>query len=223
MASSPRHSAASPAFLDSDTSDDSQLNPLDRLSTQSLAFVESQYARYLNDHNSVSPDWRDYFADIHATHGDVTSEILQTPFERSSIFHRADRPAGAGLSDEAGMQEKLDQLIRNYRVRGHIVAKIDPLHAERPQPPELDPAFYGFTDEHLEHEFSTQWVGGPERRTLSDMLTWLQTTYCRSIGVQFMHIDSLQVRQWLQDRMERTANRIRLSRDEQIRILDTTQ
>ncbi len=68
-------------------------------------------------------------------------------------------------------------------------------------------------------EFSTQWFGGAECRTLGEMLKWLQMTYCRSIGVQFMHIDSLQVRSWLRDRMERTGNRLRLSRDEQIRVL----
>ena len=51
------------------------------------------------------------------------------------------------------------------------------------------------------------------------MIQWLRNTYCRSIGVQFMHIDSLSVREWLQDRMERTANRLKLAREEQVRIL----
>lgn len=221
MDSSNRIPAASPAFLDSISSDEQSSTPAPQLNAQSLVFVENQYARYVHDANSVSPDWREYFDELHADHGTVTAEILQSPFQQSSIFHRSGgRTSSLPIApDDAALQEKLDQLIRNYRVRGHIIAQIDPLQAERPSPPELDPAFYGFTEEHLPREFSTQWIGGPEKRTLGEILTWLQTTYCRSIGVQFMHIDSLQVRVWLQDRMESAANRIRLSREQQLRIL----
>jgi 2-oxoglutarate dehydrogenase E1 component len=165
----------------------------------------------------VSPDWRESFDEIHVGHEDVTPALLKSPFQRDSIFHRQGTSAAdTASSATAILQERLDQLIRNYRVRGHSVSQIDPLQARRPEPPELDPAFYGVTEEHMSMEFSTQWFGGAECRTLGEMLKWLQMTYCRSIGV---HIDSLQVRSWLRDRMERTGNRLRLSREEQIRIL----
>ena len=225
MSPSSHQPAAAPAFLDSPAASpagNGRRSSGSPLSAQSLAFIEQQYADYLSDRNSVSPDWRDYFDEIHAGHEDVTPALLQKPFQHDSIFHRQQ---GGPLTHEAAapetaiLQERLDQLIRNYRVRGHIIAQIDPLQAGRPEPPELDPAFYGFTDEHMKMEFSTQWFGGAECRTLGEMLKWLQMTYCRSIGVQFMHIDSLQVRSWLRERMERTGNRLRLSRDEQIRIL----
>jgi 2-oxoglutarate dehydrogenase E1 component len=191
------------------------------LGTQNLEFAESQLENYLVDRNSVSPDWRDYFDDLKVVDSGLTPESLQVPFQADSIFRRSTAVrVDPSTSDAVILQERLDQLIRSYRVRGHIIAKIDPLNAERPKPAELDPSFYGFTEEHMGREFSTQWAGGPDTRTLREMLTWLQTTYCRSIGAQFMHIDSMQVRQWLQDRMERTANRLKLSRDEQIRILE---
>ncbi|MEZ6128601.1 MAG: 2-oxoglutarate dehydrogenase E1 component [Planctomycetaceae bacterium] len=215
--------AAAPIFLDSPVESEPESKPrrsVSQISTQSLAFLETQYADYLHDRNSVSPDWRDYFDEIHAGHEDVTAAVLKKPFEHDSIFHKQTRSSAEHAApDTAILQERLDQLIRNYRVRGHIVAQIDPLHAKRPEPPELDPAFYGFTEEHMQMEFSTQWFGGAECRTLGEMLDWLRMTYCRSVGVQFMHIDSLQVRSWLRDRMERSGNRIRLSRDEQVRIL----
>ena len=184
-----------------------------------LEFAESQLESYLLDRNSVSPDWRDYFDEMRVAESGLTAESLTAPFQSESIFRRSGG-GGSSASDEAVLQERLEQLIRSYRVRGHIVAKIDPLNAERPQPPELDPAYYGFTEEHMDRKFSTQWSGGPNVRTLREMLRWLQATYCRSIGVQFMHIDSLQVRQWLEERMERTANRLKLSRSEQLRILE---
>ncbi len=191
-----------------------------RLSAQNLEFAELQYSNYLRDRSSVSPDWRDYFDDLQADGGPTSAEVLENPFHYESLFHRAvSGRVDPSASDASVLQERLDQLIRNYRVRGHIIAQIDPLEHARPKPAELDPSFYGFNDEHMDMEFSTQWFGGPECRTLRSMLLWLHTTYCRSIGAQFMHIDSLQVRAWLQDRMERTANRLRLSREEQVRIL----
>jgi 2-oxoglutarate dehydrogenase complex dehydrogenase (E1) component-like enzyme len=180
------------------------------LGTQNLEFAESQLENYLVDRNSVSPDWRDYFDDLKVVDSGLTPESLHVPFQADSIFRRSTAVrVDPATSDAVILQERLDQLIRSYRVRGHIIAKIDPLNAERPKPAELDPSFYGFTDEHMGRQFSTQWAGGPDTRTLREMLTWLQTTYCRSIGAQFMHIDSMQVRQWLQDRMERTANRLK--------------
>ncbi|MCR9199444.1 MAG: 2-oxoglutarate dehydrogenase E1 component [Planctomycetaceae bacterium] len=222
--------AAAPTFLDSSPSPApaSKKSPT-QLSTQSLAFLEHQYASFLHDRNSVSPDWRDYFDDIHTGHEEITPSVLQAPFPHDSIFHKqtglptggsaAPAPVSGSAAETVVLQEKLDQLIRNYRVRGHMIAGIDPLEAKRPVPPELDPAFYGFTEEHMEMEFSTRWFGGAECRTLRDMIEWLKMTYCRSIGVQFMHIDSLQARSWLRDQMERSGNRLTLSRDEQIRIL----
>ena len=225
MPSSSQLPSSAPTFLsspsDEPASDSAPTGNLaDRLSTQNLEFAESQYANYLRDRNSVSPDWRDYFDELQAGQEMLSPENLEQPFRYESLFHRTvSGRVDPSASDASILQERLDQLIRNYRVRGHIVAQIDPLNHARPKPAELDPSFYGLTQEHMNMEFSTQWFGGPECRTLRAMLTWLQTTYCRSIGAQFMHIDSLHVRAWLQDRMEKTANRIRLSREEQIRIL----
>jgi 2-oxoglutarate dehydrogenase E1 component len=214
-----------PSFLSSPeepvSTPQSATNPRAEMSAQNLEFAESQLVNYMRDRNSVSPDWRDYFDEMHVAESGLTAESLEAPFHAGSIFRRngASR-VDPSTTDAVILQERLDQVIRSYRVRGHIVAKIDPLNAERPKPFELDPAFYGLTEEHMNLHFSTQWAGGPDSRTLREMLTWMQTTYCRSIGVQFMHIDSMQVRQWLQDRMERTANRLKLSRSEQLRILE---
>lgn len=215
----PSRNSTAPSFIDETGVGKEQLTSFP--SPHSVSFIEEQYGRFLSDRNSVSPDWRDYFDDMLPGEAATTVEMLQSPFAQRSIFHHGDhhKSRSAGPSETALLQERIDQLIRNYRVRGHIAAQIDPLKGSRPRPPELDPAFYGFTDEHMKMMFSTEWSGGAEQRTLSEILDWLHSTYCRSIGVQFMHIDSLQVRTWLTDRMEKTGNRIRLSRDEQIRIL----
>ncbi len=117
-------------------------------------------------------------------------------------------------------QDRVDQLIRAYRVRGHLVAQIDPLGLPRPALPELELSFYGLTEADLDREFSTATIEGPQSMTLRRIIERLRNTYCRSIGVQFYHMDDLKVRRWLQERMEGTENRCVLSRKEQLRILN---
>ena len=190
---------------------------------QSLLFLESLYEQYLTSPDKLSPDWREYFEqlDLECQTG---SEMRPRPQRKPFTIFNPPSMEDGGLRrpqrmEVAGRQERLDQLIRNYRVRGHILSEIDPLGKKRGNPPELKPEFYGFTEEDMDRRFSTSWMGGPEVRTLRQIVQWLRTTYCRSIGVQFMHIDSLRVREWLQTRMEETGNRLKLQREQQIRIL----
>jgi 2-oxoglutarate dehydrogenase E1 component len=130
-------------------------------------------------------------------------------------------PVASGASGEervAFLQDRVDQLVRAYRVRGHLMAEIDPLGRPRPGLPELDPAFYHFTEEDMDRSFSTDTIEGPQSMSLRQIIKRLRNTYCRSIGVQFMHMDDLRVRQWLQVRMEGSENRIQLDRRQQLRI-----
>ncbi|MDA1202285.1 MAG: 2-oxoglutarate dehydrogenase E1 component [Planctomycetota bacterium] len=128
--------------------------------------------------------------------------------------------ATGSASDErvAFLQDRVDQLVRAYRVRGHLMAEIDPLGRPRPGLPELDPQFYHLTEEDMDRSFSTDTIEGPQSMSLRQIIKRLRNTYCRSIGVQFMHMDDLRVRQWLQVRMEGCENRIQLDRRQQLRI-----
>jgi len=124
----------------------------------------------------------------------------------------------AGEERVAFLQDRVDQLVRAYRVRGHLMAEIDPLGRPRPGLPELDPNFYHLTEEDMDRSFSTDTIEGPQSMSLRQIIKRLRNTYCRSIGVQFMHMDDLRVRQWLQVRMEGCENRIQLDRRQQLRI-----
>ena len=111
-------------------------------------------------------------------------------------------------------------MIRNYRVRGHIIAKLDPLgQAAAAPPPELQAAYYGLDETREDLLFLAPWLPAGESVPLREILARLKDTYCRSIGAQFMHIDDWRSAEWLQDRMESTGNRLALSREEQLRIL----
>lgn len=193
--------------------------------TINLAFVEDLYASYLRDAASVSADWQDYFGRIR--NGDQAAEAGFGPsFPRTSIFNPpAPLAAGQRVSQTAveeestSRQDRVDQLIRAYRICGHLIAQIDPLGLPRQVPPELDPAHYGFTEADFDRRFSCETMHCKGFLTLRQIIERLRNTYCRSIGVEYMHIDDLSIRGWLQERMEPTENRIEISRKEQLRIL----
>ncbi|MFM8853850.1 MAG: hypothetical protein ACKOGL_11780, partial [Acidimicrobiaceae bacterium] len=98
------------------------------------------------------------------------------------------------LDSEDALLEKQMQiatLIRVHRVRGHLIADLDPLHWRAPRMPrELDPATYGLTVWDLDREFLTGGVGGVNRSTLGELLGVLRDAYCRTIGVEYMHIQN---------------------------------
>lgn len=186
----------------------------------SLSYLEGLYQAYLLDAERVPEDWRRYFdAQATAVAGQAAPLPEATPGTRPTAA-AASHPSSP--QDElrlARLQERLDLLIRNYRVRGHIAAQIDPLGRHRPRPLELDPEYYGFSPDELDSPFSTRLLRGSNTQTLREVLQRLEQSYCAAIGVQFMHIDDLKVRDWLQRRVENSENRLRLTRDQQVRIL----
>ncbi len=197
---------------------DTETEPPRRFASGSLDYVEELYLRYLADPGSVTQEWRDYFAGLGPA-GPVARHLEPT-FAPRSLFnppsHTADQLTEAGAA-AAVLQQKLDRLVRNYRVRGHRLAQLSPLGQEPFAAPELEPEFYGLT----EADMAKPVLGNvlPGAATVAEVIEGLKETYTRSIGVQFMHIDRLEMRVWLQRRMETTRNRLQLSREEQLRIL----
>src|SRR6266446_1999731 len=189
-----------------------------------LAFVEALYEDYLRDPASVPSDWQQYLAGLGNGELRFHKPRFGPSFRPFSIFNppsASEAGATKRLVDPeiAALQDRVYLLIRLYRVRGHRIAHVDPLGLPQPVPPELEPEFFGFTDSDMDLPvFSdTFQYNGP--LTLGSLLERLRNTYCRSIGVQYMHIDDLKVRRWLQQRMEPTENRTQLTRQEQLRIL----
>ncbi len=182
-----------------------------------LTYVEALYLDYLNDPSSVTQDWQVYFQQIVDSQTRAGGELHDPSLFRAPSV-------GSGVVspiqlDYAILQERVERLIRNYRVMGHYVADIDPLGQPRPKVTELDPFSCGLTEADMERQVSTMSASGQNFRTVREVTQWMRNTYCRSIGVQFMHIDDMRVREWLQNRMESTENRIQLTLQEQKRIL----
>ncbi len=110
-------------------------------------------------------------------------------------------------TEEIEKQARVLQLINYYRVRGHLIADLDPLGARCPYHPELDPANFKFTIWDLDRHFITGGLGGLKTAPLRDILDILQKTYCEKIGVEYMHIQNPDEKLWLQSRMEPVRNK----------------
>ncbi|MBV8560273.1 MAG: multifunctional oxoglutarate decarboxylase/oxoglutarate dehydrogenase thiamine pyrophosphate-binding subunit/dihydrolipoyllysine-residue succinyltransferase subunit [Acidimicrobiia bacterium] len=120
---------------------------------------------------------------------------------------------------KAEKQVHVQTLINIYRVRGHLIADLDPLRWKPPHThPELDPATYGLTIWDLEREFFTDGLAGRDVMTLGDILGVLRDAYCRRIGVEYMHIQEPDQKRWIQEQVEGVGSALEL--DEQRHILD---
>ena len=187
-----------------------------------VGFVEELYERWLDNPASVAAEWQEKFSNGFMRDGDEPTPRFGPSFEAKSLFACGPAPATAPeMRATAALQDRVDQLVRAFRFRGHMAAQLDPLDQPRTAVPELDPAFYGLTEADLEKEFSVQGVGPKDRPVmkLREIVENLRNTYCRSIGVEYMHIDDVTMRRWLQVRMEPCENHIDLRRDQQVRIL----
>ncbi|MEY4227619.1 MAG: putative 2-oxoglutarate dehydrogenase component [Actinomycetota bacterium] len=148
----------------------------------------------------------------------------------NSIFRSLDIPYQAvewrtdvsPLNREESLMHKQMQvstLVRVHRVRGHLIADLDPLRWKEPVlPPELDPATYGITIWDLEREFLTGGVAGSTKMKLDDLLGVLRDAYCRTIGIEYMHIQDTAEQKWIQSKVEGVTFTPTL--DEKLRILE---
>ncbi len=171
--------------------------------TLSLSYADRLWQSWREDPASVPVAWQQWFE----------SQGGASP--ATAAYVTSGDAAERALAD----QNKVDQLVRNYRVRGHRIAKLNPLKKPSPPPQELTLAYYGFSDADLDRVFSAGTLSPGDMLPLREIQRRLQATYSRFIGVQYMHIDDLRVREWLQTRMEPTENRTELHPEVQRRIL----
>ncbi len=154
--------------------------------------------------------------------------FYQRIFDELGVPHRPVRwevdraPAllGAAGSDElVEKQARVLQLINAFRVRGHLVADLDPLDWRREPHRDLDPATYGLTLWDLDREFFTSGLSGNDRATLRETLEVLRDTYCGKVGVEYMFIADPERKEWLRRRMEGSRNRTGFDKPKRRRLL----
>ncbi|HTW18772.1 MAG TPA: multifunctional oxoglutarate decarboxylase/oxoglutarate dehydrogenase thiamine pyrophosphate-binding subunit/dihydrolipoyllysine-residue succinyltransferase subunit, partial [Mycobacteriales bacterium] len=119
--------------------------------------------------------------------------------------------------EEVGKPARVIELIHAYRVRGHLMADTNPLEFELRRHPDLDVVTHGLTLWDLDREFPTGGFGGQPLMKLREILGVLRDSYCRTTGIEYMHIQDPEQRKWIQDRVERPH--ASPAREEQLRIL----
>ncbi|MBI2170011.1 MAG: multifunctional oxoglutarate decarboxylase/oxoglutarate dehydrogenase thiamine pyrophosphate-binding subunit/dihydrolipoyllysine-residue succinyltransferase subunit [Actinobacteria bacterium] len=126
------------------------------------------------------------------------------------------------LDETEGRVEKqthVNRLVNMYRVRGHLIADLDPLGAQEPKThDELDPNFWGLTIWDLDREFFTDGIIGKPRMTLREILGVMRDAYARTVGIEYMHIQEPDQKDWIQERVE--GVRVELTPDDKRRILE---
>ncbi|GAA1351539.1 multifunctional oxoglutarate decarboxylase/oxoglutarate dehydrogenase thiamine pyrophosphate-binding subunit/dihydrolipoyllysine-residue succinyltransferase subunit [Streptomyces beijiangensis] len=140
-------------------------------------------------------------------------EALRIPYEPVRWLKDIDVSHDADVTKAA----RVFELIHSYRVRGHVMADTDPLEYKQRKHPDLDIIEHGLTLWDLEREFAVGGFAGKSMMKLRDILGVLRDSYCRTTGVEFMHIQDPKQRKWIQDRIERPHSKP--EREEQLRIL----
>jgi 2-oxoglutarate dehydrogenase E1 component len=185
-----------------------------------LAYIEARYAAYVEDPSSVDQDWRAYFA---ALNGDAeagqTAPASASTAQRNGAAAQASRAASGATSRASTLQEQVNEMIRAFRSLGHKAASLDPLGLSNDPQPSLDPEFYGLSADDMKRLFPGAGLPWNGPLSIGEIVERLRRTYCGPIGVEFMHIDEPAVRNWLQQRMEESQNRLELGDKVKLRIL----
>ena len=175
---------------------------MDISETLNADFIDAQYKQWKADPNAVSPDWRFFFEGFELAGGQYREAVTVCD------------------EDQALQQSSVQALIFRYRNIGHLLACLDPLTSCPTDHPLLNLAAFNLTVKDLDTMFYAQSFSKSNRASLRDIINILKQTYCRSIGVEFMHLQDPDERRWLQDRMEPVRNRPDLNPEDKLRILE---
>jgi 2-oxoglutarate dehydrogenase E1 component len=191
-------------------------------------YIGHLFAKYQQSPQSVDQSWRDFFNGLNDSELDILREMhgaSWTPqenrkdgraFEASQTAEKAQAAAAqepqtqsSAVDIQQAVRDSIRaiQLIRAYRVRGHLVADLDPLGLrEHDIHPELNPEHYGFTARDYDRQIHLDGVMGMDQANLHEIMSAVKKIYCNKIGVEFMHMSSPDEKAWIQERIEQPLN-----------------
>lgn len=187
------------------------------------SYVEDIYEQYLIDPNSVDESWRKTFDQLpKVSEKEHAHSGVKDYFRRLAREHRSD--AITVIDPEASAKlVKVLQFVNAHRFRGHLEANLDPLNYYRwktSSVPELDYRYHGFTEQDLNETFTIgRYVYNRDTITLGELAKNLKETYCGSIGLEFMHVQDMEQKMWLQNKIESLLNKPLFNKEEKINLL----
>jgi 2-oxoglutarate dehydrogenase E1 component len=159
--------------------------------------IEVAYERWRQDPSSVDEAWRLFFEGFDLGASRTTGPVVEATAKQTGII----------------------RLIDAYRDLGHFIARLDPLSETKASHPQLELREFGLDEGDLGRIFDTSHFVGLPRASLRELIAALRETYCRTIGVEYMHIQDTRIRRWLAERMEPRRNEPNLTRRQKLRLL----
>ena len=206
------------------------------LTKSNSAFLEQMYLKYINKDLDLPSSWKNYFDDLGDELDLVINEIKGpswAPIKKQiNIIEKKPKKevhsngSVKNVISENNLQNNIDsikavELIRAYRLRGHLLAKLDPLGLKKTEYlEELHPEYYGFKKSDYKREIFLNDVTNKKYSNISEILTFLNKTYCGSIGYEYMHISNPEERIWLRRRIEEDENEIKFTKNGKEAILN---
>ncbi len=206
------------------------------LTKTNSAFLEQMYLKYINQDPDLPSSWKIYFDELGDELDLVANEIKGPSWApiKKNINIIEKKPKNGSSSSEVlkktsskdQIQNNIDsikavELIRAYRLRGHLLAKLDPLGLKETEYlEELHPEFYGFKKSDYKKEIFLDGVTNKKYSNVSEILTFLNKTYCGPIGYEYMHISNHEERVWLRKRIEGNENEIQFTKNGKEAILN---
>ncbi|MEI7703291.1 MAG: 2-oxoglutarate dehydrogenase E1 component [Deltaproteobacteria bacterium] len=179
-------------------------------SASNLGFVEDLYFAWREDPASVDEGWRTYFASLPPAPGAAPAP---TAWPARTVSEASAGPA----DDREAFRLRVDRLTRAWRTFGHMQADLDPLGLEPRRAERLELSEFGLTEDDLDRPVGDD---GGRVEALRERVARLQETYGRTLGIQLGHIHDRELRGWLEQRMERTRNRLTLAPEVKLRLAE---
>ncbi len=190
------------------------MNSLSFPSRANADLIEAAYRTWLENPESVDPTWRAFFQ------GFALGSNGGSPFGANGAGAIAEHAAAAGVNIlDSLKQAQVHRLINAHRAHGHLQADLDPLSDPPPPHPKLDIAHFGLTEADLNESFDIGHFKSGGQMKLGDLVATLRRTYCGHIGVEYLHIQDGDAREWLQQHMEATDNQPQFTKPQKVQIL----
>lgn len=193
------------------------------LSGNNASYIEDLYEIYLKDPDAVSHEWQAFFRSLPKVMNMGTTDISHADI-RQYFLQLAKQPNKFSISVSQDVVHERKQfnvirLINAFRTYGNLAAKLDPLGFDRPEVPELSLARYDLSQADFKTYFNAESLMGKPQSTLEEIYKKLRTTYCHSIGSEFMYIRDPSEVQWIQDYLENRHTKDFFSKEDKIEIL----
>ena len=208
------------------------------LSKSNSLFIEEMYLKFIKNDPTLAQNWKDYFRSLDEDLKSVVKEIEGPSWqpnkkkininieEYKKELETTVESLSSDINDQNSEQSKADSikaiaLIRAYRIRGHLIANLDPLGMmERKYLHELHPEDHGFKKEDYNKKIFLHSYLDKSYASINELISFLKSIYCSSIGVEYMHITDPVEKIWFRERMEKEENQLKFTDNGKKNILN---